>query len=436
MNKRIIRLIISALLCSLIVGAAATGLAAAGPAAALSTTSVTIGIGEKTTITVLNAEGAQPTWSSNNKQVATVTSKGVVKGIAAGTATIKCKVNGKTLKASVTVEDRAALNVTSATIGVGKTKTLKVSNAGGRAVTWSSNNTKVATVTSKGVVKGVAAGTATIKCKMAGKTLKASIKVEDRASLNATAATIHVGKTKTLKVSNAAGRALTWSSSNKKVATVSSKGVITAVKAGTATIKCQVENGKLLKAKITVTDDSAISDTALTLVKGTKKTVKISKLYGRTVTWTSSDAGVASVSSTGKITAKGVGAATIKAQVANGKTFAVNVRVVPSFAYTVGTVGDINSGYEKPHADGSSGWYGRRVTFHFTNNTEKDITYIKFMLNTYHGTESLVSLANEFTQKVVAKSERDYTVVVSNEVTRVSIEIVQILFADGSVLEL
>lgn len=63
--------------------------------------------------------------------------------------------------------------------------------------------------------------------------------------------TLTVGSKVTLKVKNASGK-ITWSSSNKKVAPVSSKGVVTAKKAGKATITAKTTKGKKLTCKVTV----------------------------------------------------------------------------------------------------------------------------------------------------------------------------------------
>ena len=74
-------------------------------------------------------------------------------------------------------------------------------------------------------------------------------------ALNKTKATMEVGKTLTLKVKNTKA-SIKWSSSDKSIATVSKKGVVTAKSAGNATIKAVVSK-KALKCKITVKDAAA-----------------------------------------------------------------------------------------------------------------------------------------------------------------------------------
>ncbi len=149
----------------------------------------------------------------------------------------------------VQAKAKIKLNVTKKTIDKGKTYTLKVSGTS-KKVKWSSSNKSVATVSSKGKVTAKKAGTATISAKVDGKTLKCKITVKNPIKINATSKTLYKGNTYTLKVSGTSKK-VTWSSSNKSVATVSSKGKVTAKKAGTTTISAKV-SGKTLKCKITV----------------------------------------------------------------------------------------------------------------------------------------------------------------------------------------
>ena len=137
----------------------------------------TIGVGGTTTVTATvapsNATNQDVTWSSSNKKVATVAQNGVVTGVAAGTAKITATTEDGSYTASVTITVDAkiltgiSLSQTSATLKVGKTVQLTVSytpsdTTSSKTVTWSSSNTKVAKVSSKGVVTAIGYGTATI----------------------------------------------------------------------------------------------------------------------------------------------------------------------------------------------------------------------------------------------------------------------------------
>ncbi|MGN6181385.1 MAG: Ig-like domain-containing protein [Mucilaginibacter sp.] len=126
----------------------------------------------KATVSPANATSTGVSWASNNTAVATVDAAGVVTGVAAGTAVIKVTTQDLAFTATDTVTVTAVhvtgvtLNKTTSSINVGKTDTLKATvspaNATNTTVTWSSNNSSVATVSTTGVVTAVAAGTAVI----------------------------------------------------------------------------------------------------------------------------------------------------------------------------------------------------------------------------------------------------------------------------------
>src|SRR6266566_273949 len=117
--------------------------------------------------------GRTVTWSSNNTSVAIADVNGNVTAIAPGSATITATSEGQSGTAAITVTNVAVNSVTvspaPASVPQGQTVQLtatpKDANGtplAGRAVTWSSSNTSVATVSSSGLVSGVVAGSATI----------------------------------------------------------------------------------------------------------------------------------------------------------------------------------------------------------------------------------------------------------------------------------
>ena len=237
---------------------------------ALNKTTLTLDIGKtsnlRATVYPSNASNKKCTWSSSNTRVATVDSNGKVTAKQVGTATITVKTaNGKTASCNVTVQavpTSVSLNKTSLTLDVSKsytlTKTVSPSNAV-TSYTWSSSNTRVATVDGNGKVTAKKAGTATITVKTAnGKTASCNVTVQavpTSVSLNKTSLTLDVSKsytlTKTVSPSNAV-TSYTWSSSNTRVATVDGNGKVTAKKAGTATITVKTSNGKTATCKVTV----------------------------------------------------------------------------------------------------------------------------------------------------------------------------------------
>ncbi|GHV09761.1 hypothetical protein FACS1894162_1090 [Bacteroidia bacterium] len=292
-----------------------------------------------------NATETVLTWSSSNTSVATVSNTGVVTAKAVGTATItaaQTTTNGdKKATCTVTVTipvTGVSLNKTATTIvGINSTETLTAtvapSNATNKAVTWSSSNTSIATVSTAGVVTAKAAGTATITAKTTdgNKTATCAVTVTipvTGVTLNKSTTTIiGINSTETLTAtvapSNATNKAVTWSSSNTAVATVNSTtGVVTAVAGGTATITAKTTDGnKTTTCAVTVTipvTGVTLNKTATTLVVGSTEkltaTVAPSNATNKTITWTSDDESIATVNSaTGLVTAKAVGTTTINA---------------------------------------------------------------------------------------------------------------------------
>ncbi len=336
--------------------------AASASSVKLSKTSVTLDVGKsetiKATVSPDYASNKTVTWTTSNSKVATV-SAGKITAKAAGTAKITAKTsNGKTATCNVTVKapnpTSVKLSKTSVSLNKGQSTTIKATvgpTGASQTVTWSSSNTKVATV-SNGKITAKAVGSATITAKTSnGKSATCKVTVKNSTvsvtsvKLSKTSLTLTKGKSTTLKAtvnpSNATNKKVTWSTSNKKVATVTSSGKITAKAAGSATITVKTSNGKKATCKVTVKNAVSptkvkLSKTSVTLGKGKsttlKATVSPSNATNKKVTWSTSNKKVATVTSSGKITAKGVGTATITVKTSNGKkaTCRVTVKNLPT----------------------------------------------------------------------------------------------------------
>lgn len=321
-----------------------------------------VGETEKLTATVSpsNATNKKVTWSSSDSGVATVDSNGNVSAKKVGTAviTVTTEDGGKTANCTVTVKPISvtgvSLNHTSLTMTKGDTQTLVAtitpSNATDKSVTWSSNNTSVASVSSSGVVSAKTAGTAkiTVMTTDGGLTATCTVTVNDKiipvssVSLNKTSVTLTEGDvqtlTETISPSNATDKTVTWSSSNTSVATVSS-GVVIAKAAGSATITVRTNDGgktatcsvKVEAKKVSVTG-VVLNKSSLTMTVGDTQTltatISPSNATDKSVTWNSSNTSVATVSSSGLITAKSAGSATITVSTNDGaKTASCSVTV-------------------------------------------------------------------------------------------------------------
>ena len=221
----------------------------------LDKTSATVYTGKTVTLKAASNDTAKTvTYTTSNKAVATVSSTGVVKGVKAGTAVITANCGNATATCKVTVKAPSVkFAKKSAVVYKGKTATVKATLAGVSSVTYKSSNTKIATVNSKtGTVKGIKAGTVTITA-TSGK-LKATYKLTVKNptfTLTKSSATIAKGKTTTIRSKATPVSTVTYTSSNKKVATVTGKGVVKGISKGKATItvKC---NGITKKFVVTV----------------------------------------------------------------------------------------------------------------------------------------------------------------------------------------
>lgn len=147
--------------------------------------------------------------------------------------------------------------------------------------------------------------------------------------LNKATATVYVGSSTTLKMKGTSEET-TWSTSNKKVATVSSKGKVTGKKAGTATITAKVGK-KSYKCKVTV-KKPYISDSKKTIYVGKSYTLKLKGTSIASVK--TSNSKVATVSKKGKVTAKKVGTATITLKGKDGKSYKCQITVKNSSSKT------------------------------------------------------------------------------------------------------
>ncbi len=211
-------------------------------------------------------------------------------GVTTITATLP---NGRAKTCKLTVS--GALQYTKKTIRIKESFKNQVLGYSGK-VTWTSSNKKVATVSSKGVIKGVKKGTATITAKAGKKTYKCTVKVLNPVLSKSTIRPM-IGQTYKLSVIGGNGK-ITWSSSKKSIATVSSTGVVKAKREGTATVTA-TRNGVKITCKVIVSDGLVLSaDSADLLIggDGKKEGFTLSALSGfGDVTWTSDDESIATV---------------------------------------------------------------------------------------------------------------------------------------------
>ena len=231
------------------------------------------------TITPETATDKNLTWASDAEGVATVDQNGEVNAVAPGTAniTVTTQDGSHTATCAVTVTQPVTgvtLDPTSLSLFTGDTATLTATvepeNATNKNVTWSSDDTSVATVDATGKVTAVSAGTATITVTTVDQSKTATCEVTVAAAtvpvtgvtLSQNEAHLYYNRTPntltltaTVAPDNATNKAVTWTSSNPSVATVEN-GVVTAAARGTAVITATAADGSGASASCTVTVSS------------------------------------------------------------------------------------------------------------------------------------------------------------------------------------
>lgn len=291
-------------------------------------------------------------YTSTNPGVATVDPNGTINAVADGQTTIVIAAtdeSGITTSFDVIVRkpdvSAITLDQSAVTLSVGSSTTLRATvepALANQAVEWASSNPAVATVDANGNVTALAIGTATITATAEGKVASCTVTAHIPATkLTLNTKKVYIVKGKKLTVKGVMTPANTtdkikWTTANKKIATVTSKGKIKAKKVGNTTITATTTSGKKVNVKVYVVKQATPS----TAIKLNKKKVTIKKgswyLLSPTLTpskstdtikWKSSKKKVASVDKYGFVTAKKKGKAVITATTKSGKKVECTVTV-------------------------------------------------------------------------------------------------------------
>ncbi len=351
------------------------------------TASILVGGATQLTATVYDQNNqvmtfAAVSWSSLNSGIATVSNSGLVTGVAAGTARILASAGaGITDTAVITVSAPAPVTptptrlvvspkTTSVLVGSAVQITATVYDQNGvtmsAPVTWSSLATSVASVSSSGLVTGVAAGTARIVASAGGTaqdtatvTITAPAPTPTRLVVAPKTASVLTGSavqlTATVYDQNGAtmSASVTWSSLATSVASVSSSGLVTGVAAGTARILASAGGTAQDTATVTITAPAPTPTrlvvspkTGSLLVGGTVQLAATvydqnGAAMSATVTWSSLATTVASVSSTGLVSGTAAGTAKI---VASAGTTAKDTATITVAVASAGGTGESYTG--------------------------------------------------------------------------------------------
>lgn len=312
-------------------------------------------------------------WISDNPNIVSVDNNGLITALDSGEATITVKKsnNKKTLKVTalaIAVES-ITFEKSSIELKVGEETTLQPIINNDETIVidllWESSDSNIVTVDQNGHINAINIGSTSIfvydEVSGLGGEIVINVKESEKEkpsvntpnkdnddkddvsipvtgiALNKSDTIMEVGEYIIVKAvvrpANATNKKISWSSSNKNVATVSSSGKITAKGTGTTTITAKTSNGKKATIKITVTK-KFIKVTSISLNKEKvdlevgeettlSATIKPSNASNKGINWSSNDETIATVSSSGKITAKKPGTATITATTKDGNKKAV-----------------------------------------------------------------------------------------------------------------
>ena len=316
----------------------------------LSQTSLTLFEGDTVQLTATvypeNATDKTVMWSSSDTSVVTV-DNGKITAISIGSATVTARSGNVTAGCSVKVNpvdvSLIELSQTSVTLLVGEsvelTATVYPENATYQTVTWSSSDTDVVIV-DDGKVTALSPGFATVTARSGNAEAECSVTVNPvevtSIELSQTSVSLLVGEsvelTATVYPENATDKTVTWSSSSPSVAAVVD-GKVTALSPGSATVTARSGNA-VAECAVTVSPVEVtsikLSHTSVTLSTGETieltATVYPENAADKTITWSSSNPGVATVVD-GRVTALTIGSATITAQSSNGLSATCRVTV-------------------------------------------------------------------------------------------------------------
>ncbi len=265
------------------------------------------------TTTLLNAV-ADGTWSSSNTSKATIdASSGIVTGIAQGTSVVTYMASPTCYRTTIQSVNAAPAAISGpASVCTDNTITLSSSGTG----IWSSTNTAAATISSAGILRGIAAGVTTISYIITGTGCSNAVDI----SVNPVPANITgtltacVGATTT--VASAPGGGI-WSSSNPIKATVdASSGVVSALQAGTANITYTLATGCYKKAIVTLSSVPALINGVDSVCVGLTTALSTTTGGG---SWSSSNPAAATVNPTsGLVRGVDAGVSTISYRFTSG----------------------------------------------------------------------------------------------------------------------
>lgn len=381
-----------------------------------------------------NATDKSVSWKSDNPAVASVDEKGRVTALKNGTAVISAVMkNGLRAECKITVKiavDYVQLDSTYKDVYVTQTGQLNATvypeDATNKKVKWRSTNTSVVSVDQTGHYKALKSGFAYIYA-----TSEDNEHIERFCEINVNVPPVEVniqesslnlkrGQSYQLNYTayspTGVDVAFKWESVDPKIASVNQKGVITALREGviSITLNSSYYNGGDM-VLVTVTNPVSalkMNKTSANMIKGSylqlSASVSPSDASNKGLTWTSSNKNILTVSSSGKVYAKGFGTATITAQAKDGSKTKATSRIFSGYGISYVLNGGSNHKSNvgvyynqavklyNPSRSGYSfkGWYAdskykTRVTSYKKGTKGNKKLYAKWSKNTYRITYKL-----------------------------------------------
>ncbi|OPJ65071.1 Ig-like domain-containing protein [Clostridium oryzae] len=329
----------------------------------LSSNQTTITVGDKTSLTASvqpeNATDKSVKWSSSDKKILKVNSKGEITGVSIGNAAVVAiSKDGNFLdccfvkvieKIDSIILDKSSLSFKVGDAPVKLNAAVNPANVKIKDVVWKSSNPIAAYVEPNGVVHPVSAGSTVITATSVEDSTKVAnciVNVSDEheksvesVTLDKSTASMNVGDklslTPTIKPADAINKNVTWSSSNDAIAKVDSSGNVTAIAKGIAYIIVKTVDSERVafciinvnEAPIIKVNSVNLDSNNVTLREGETKTIKAEvvpeKSTVKDIVWSSGDERIAKVDNKGLITAVSTGITAIVARSVDGNHIAI-----------------------------------------------------------------------------------------------------------------
>ena len=315
-----------------------------------------------------NASNKNLVWTTSDENIATVSESGLVTAVAVGEVTITATSQSTpeistTCRVSVVPTPVASITLSQTSVSLKATETVSLTatvapeTATVKDVIWTSDNPEVATVDENGVITAVAVGSTSVSAIAADNngamgtcqvtvipTTATGIAIEDPVSTTFKAReTIQLFAIVT--PDNASDKTVTWTSSNPEIATVNESGLVSAVSVGDVTITATNSAGQKASINLTVektlAESIVLNTTSVQLKVGEENSLTVSfspaTTTDKSITWSSSNTNVATVSETGLIKAVALGESVITAKTNDGSNLSVtcNVKVIPTLVKSV-----------------------------------------------------------------------------------------------------